>query len=1266
MQYPTSRSSVARAPMRVAMLSAIIAGGLWARVIANWLVWDFLGEPWRLALIFGGGGALASWAALLWVRAVLRPALGARVCGAITSACGLASLAVAAWVADAPFFLLAGSAWLWLDCLFAAAFALLAWLVFVTLASVLAWLAGAASGRERLRALPHRKLAGSMALGVLAAGYFGLAQPPDALAAMLPDPPRNIPWFEQRRALFFDVLAGAQCDVLVVPVDAARHSLDSLGRNLLTQTMAAEIAAQTGLCVTDPQLALQALGENQRRFTWPAVERLANQSGARWLIRGHAEVAADGTNFQFRWASYQRATAGTGPWQGVQALEWDKLPAHTAIGATAPPELALLNQSAQWPEALGLPRKRTAATGAATALSAGAAVAPHAIAARSLPPQLDDLALPTASALDAAERLQLLAAAHVRNGQAAAHLWIRSLVALRQLPQEDEAVRVLAARAWLYLYRRPHAETLLAQLPGRESQAMHALVRGDFVRLGALGKEAAANPASGPARLIGEIETEWLRTDYRKTAGFAGRRDTLIKAHPGYTPLLYRALSSDEWSPQGAAWVAGKALAERGLAGTDGSWRGWLQAWIYEKTGIALYLADFAASAERAYAAHWREHAAAWRTYSSAGPQPRDVAELLFALNRIAPADGLHTRVYRQALPQAALRETLAMDPVLRTPRVLGLAMQAASRRVKESPNALERVRKLAAHRLGRALVAGADEQADDGGNDAESKDAISGDVPMRPWRKVKDWPTDRFAGTRLDPVFALRAATQFQKALAQTQSEFWYLEHASQYLRQAGRGAEAAQLLKDNQDRFRGSTRRLTFDLKMAQESGDLAAEIAAYRAQIAEGAPDWKLYDQTARALLRDRQPHEAEAVLAAWPGFKNPQTNQVVVSNNFGSAALLLHWAGEPALARPFAENAVQMNTGSGTSMQAAALLAHQQRDWKSAQAAEAYRFARYKSPDAASSLAWYAFLSGDQATGWDAVQRAANMEISLWPVSAALAGLRISGADEAKSLAQTNAWKRPAGPPHAEALIKEVMALQVLGMDRVVRADSTAILASYGGKSGDRGIQLFGQAYLAYRRGDFKAMAGPIQDLHSALLNVSINQQKPHAYTLPFVALALEKTGQSEAATRAVADYRARVAGDGLYLISQGVLEGLRGRHDVALDLLWNAFGRLPHDELFTLPIMFIYLEALETVYEHTKDERYRELIVDTATRYRRAWPFAWAWAFEAKYAKQPSVRRDAIAATLALDPLSARLASLPPGEIEEGRQQLAKESPLRGK
>ncbi len=289
----------ARAPS-MATISFIILGGLWARLIAGRLVWDFLDEPWRVALIFGGGGALAAWAALFWVRTLLRPALRGRVCGTILSVCGIAALAAAAWMADALFFLLAGSAWWWLDCLFAATYALLAWLVFITLASVLAWLAAAASGREQLSALPHRKLAGGLVLGALVAGYFGVAPLPDSLAGLVPDPPRNIPWFEQRRALFSDVLSGAQCDVLVAPVDAGRNSLDSIGRNLLSQTMAAEIAAQTGLCVTDPQLALQALGENKRRFTWPAIERLADKSGARWLVRGHAEVDADGTTFHFR------------------------------------------------------------------------------------------------------------------------------------------------------------------------------------------------------------------------------------------------------------------------------------------------------------------------------------------------------------------------------------------------------------------------------------------------------------------------------------------------------------------------------------------------------------------------------------------------------------------------------------------------------------------------------------------------------------------------------------------------------------------------------------------------------------------------------------------------------------------------------------------------------------------------------------------------------------------------------------------------------
>ena len=90
------------------------------------------------------------------------------------------------------------------------------------------------------------------------------------------------------------------------------------------------------------------------------------------------------------------------------------------------------------------------------------------------------------------------------------------------------------------------------------------------------------------------------------------------------------------------------------------------------------------------------------------------------------------------------------------------------------------------------------------------------------------------------------------------------------------------------------------------------------------------------------------------------------------------------------------------------------------------------------------------------------------------------------------------------------------------------------------------------------------------------------------------------------------------------------------------------------------------ELLETLHDAGGDARYRDLIVETATRTRRAWSFAWAYAFEAKYAPTPEARRDAIIATLALDPLSARLASLPRAEIDQGRRQLAKENPLRAR
>jgi hypothetical protein len=390
--------------------------------------------------------------------------------------------------------------------------------------------------KAALRPILRYAAIGILTGGVVAYGVLELrTQIRDVVLALVPERSRASGWVEREKALFMQVLSGNQCEVLVVPFETGEaeqarpaRSLDRPARSLITRHVAAGILSRTGRCVVDPTLAARALGSSARNYDWRQISRLAEASGAQWIVRGSIKLDSTQEVYDVAIQIYSRAPGEKPRWIAGEASVWGPF----AFSDELPPEVAFEPMVASVVEHLALPEDARAEDVAARSRSFD------------LPSAPSELVNDPGSALARAERLQLMAVTYPSSDVNGEQLWERSQIAVAQLPPHDEAVRMVRARAALHLYRRPYAVALLQGSNRPEARALFALAQGNLFEA-----ESLVPQMTDPvAALITEVELEVMRARYARSGGFRERRRALLDKHPAYAAFLYVALSSDEWS----------------------------------------------------------------------------------------------------------------------------------------------------------------------------------------------------------------------------------------------------------------------------------------------------------------------------------------------------------------------------------------------------------------------------------------------------------------------------------------------------------------------------------------------------------------------------------------------------------------------------------------------------------------------------------------------------------------------------------------------
>lgn len=1051
-------------------------------------------------------------------------------------------------------------------------------------------------------------------------------------------PPSASNWLEREKSLFREVLAGHKYAVVVLPVQVEEPSFDRIERSLMTRYLSRRVEERTGSRLPDPTLLARAFGARGRQLDLTDALALSEALGARTAVASRVQRA--GQVFRVRAAIWTRADQGG--WRETAAATLEKLP----FGDRLPP-------SVTFRDALD-PMLDTMRLGAASAAPARTPAG-----AEPAPPIDNLLRLATYESATAAGRalqLQLLAMLHERESLAAETLWERSLLALWRVEEGAEFDRVLEARAYLHLARRPYALERLGRPESPAGRALLAALNGDVPAA-----EAAAGAIGDRVlRLASEIELADLYEAYNLYKRLRVRRAELLKEPWTDAAALGFRLSAGDWFTPEVHHEVAAALGPVAAVSVD--WREvaamWLR-WAYWRPDpLGPNELRLARSIERRYAPIWKAKAADWPSRQAADRIAEwDYYDLQFAMNRRALLKTVHSTLSRQALPEQA---EAIID-------ALGSYYQGYPRLMYYHAWALDRVGRKALPGTQQRLYSKSSALAVSAygweGGESPLSAAVEHYTYERRYRKYLDeplrWyrasvPSERLGFDRVSfgaqeierEITAARRRLQFADRHALP------LRDLVRWLRRAGRMEEALAVVEESRNRFVGTAARAELLAEASETARRGADPMPAFR-ELLELDPDsWDARSRLAKAYFESGKIALAQETWLAFPGFANHEGQNVVgLSNRAFEAGYHFYRRGEARSAVPLFALSTSLRTGSAREIHSRELLAVMENDMDSALKWARYQVDRYNDGNAAMRQILYLFLLGRDDRAWGQFPVYANRFGTEEVWAAAFIAHRMQGL-EGRALENwlAQAAQRDTRRDYLAGALRERHAFMAVMIDRAPSDEALQFVRRV--VQANNRSPFYPQAaegYAAFRKGDFAGAAQKLRGVHDDLFNIGVTRRHSMSEWLPYLVLAYARSGRPKEADKLLADQLNNLGIDADYLAASALLEGAAGKHAAAEAALRLAFHRLPRQATRSLPPGYTLLEACELLLKETGNDVYRELIEDLARRLQVDLPHAWAAAFEAKYARDPDTRHLALAAASILDPRSERLAQFPEAE-----------------
>ena len=1063
-------------------------------------------------------------------------------------------------------------------------------------------------------------------------------------------PPQSSPWLEREKKLFREVLAGHKYDALVLPVQADEPSFDRVARSLMTRYLTLRAEERSGERYPDPTLLARALGARERSVALDDALAFAARLGARAVVASSAKRTGD--TYSVRAALWLREG---GAWREQRTAALDKL----AYGDRVPPSLAFRDSVDALLDGLGVGTAK-----------------PHRTPPAGEPGNLRmDSLLQVARANEAtpaerALRLQLLAALHERESLEAETLFERSLVALWRSPTDSELQRVLEARAYMHLYRRPYALERLGTPASPAGRALLAALNGHVPDLEA----AAASIENRGERLLAEIELADLYHFYDLRQRLSERRKLLLEPAWTHAALLGFRLSQADWfrgdMHELLAEEIGSIAPVRPGWHSAGQWLRWL---YFSGEPLTEHNLDVAHALEAAYAPVWRAKRE-WAARRAADrPAEWDYYDLLFAANRQAMLKSVYATLHLQGLPAKADAMIDALAPAYEGyPRLMYFQAWALDRLGRDAlPGAQQRL-------FSRSSALAAAAYRFEGG---ESHLAAAAEwyIYERDYRKYLDEPPRHYR--REVPRERLQferlgfAAREMEREIAFARRRLAFSNHSAQplrdlvrWLRRAGRADEALVALEENRHRFVGTLARAELLAEAAEAARRSAEPQVVYRELLELNPHSWEARARLAKAYLEAGKPELAAQTYRAFPGFASQEGHNVVGLSNYAfDAGYDLYRRGEARHAEALFRQSTQLATWSAREIHSREILALMADNMGEALKHAQYQVERYSDGRAAMRQVLYNFLLGNRDAAFamfgDYASRFGTEEV--WTaafIAHRMQGLDYGGVESWLADAARSDTRRD----YLTGALRERHAFMLAYTDRTASEHALAHVRRVT-EANNRSpfYPQVAEGYAAFRKGDYAGAAQKLRGPHNDLYNISINRRESLSEWLPLVVLSYARSGNAAEADKLLGEHLTNIGVDSDYLVARALIDGAAGQHAAAEASLRLAFYRLPRTSTRTFVPGYLLLEACELLLAETRQDAYRALIEDFAHRMQVDLPYSWAAAFEAKYARDLDTRQLAIAAASILDPHSARISHVSEAERAALRRAAARHDSLLG-
>lgn len=1089
----------------------------------------------------------------------------------------------------------------------------------------------------------------------------------DALISQLNFRPPVSPWIASEKAFYKTLLQGRTYDVLVVPFQTMGNGADPVGRMLMSYRLAISIERNTDLKVAPLPLVQPALGRLARFYDESEVLELARSLGVKRIIWGYAGTR-DGSGPQdihFSFAMVDQKGIGRSDGSGTIFKAWP----YEALSPEILPSQYFADKIEDVLSFLKIGyHERTLS------------VPPSARSRLPVPESLRDVVEGHHfSRIHQSYILQMLAMLaptdYHKND-----LFAQSLINVFPIAKDDPDRRLIEARAYIHLYRRPAAIQVLRDQDTGEAKALMEYLNANLPE----SLEKVSKLKGSIKKLLAELELFDLRHAYKQHISDK-EKNAFIHQYPGWRYFLHIYLShTNTWKR--SSNVELKLMLDKLFPVKGFSMQDLAVGSNIVQTGRADSLRF-----ELLFKKHLRLTAAKLNGQhtdlnNSAGLGNDDLLALFDSAGTFNLIQLIRFYAFTQGLPVEALR---VCDEIFRTYEghpyftlYKGLVLsdswykRSAEEKYSVSAQLYDLIFKAVwwngcqnlVHRRARKYIRQLTWGKAVFVAPRELMHVIDSDYPFR----------TSIASYKRRPEAMLLSWTHTE--ISHHRNVYQLLSAMS--LPNSQNRQKALSVLADIKARFNGNPEKVQLlataglpgvrhgrpqNPATVKDTRERLKKI--YLKAVAAHSQNWDAYRKLAQLYIADEAYSSAKEVMLKYPMFKNPESyNSVVVSNRAEQAGEILYQKGQGELARPFFQLSINLNTGSGGSMLSKEYLALLDNDIQTAMLCALRRAKRYNSSGAYTNYMKYLHVTGNHDMAWSMFKNLLGRfnDRVIW-YSASM-GHRIQGTSQKelinwmKQMATLSPEEKQSGyiagfglwllqdfAPNPELVrtiesvddtpsvfIPNLVKLKILPASANVQKKNPGAPPPFH-SSIARGYDLIRQKKY---EAAFMALA-PMMDHYGWTFNNAGSTLKS------YLVWAAVKSGHVTEMDKTVMHYYKHVHLSKGYNFDEelafAAYEGGTGHHAQAVQHLKNAFIADQNREWRIFSVWNQLLELCEWLYRDSGYEPYRDLALKWARSYQRANPMkAWAYAVEANLTKNRQDKIRALALAKLLGAKSKRL------------------------